>query len=87
LSTKLLQLKFKASKADSSLFYYHKGDITLFVPVYVDDIIVVNSSQDATDALLRDLEKELKDQRRRPEGGVNGSQSKFLDGTWYMFQN
>jgi hypothetical protein len=41
----------------------------LFVPVYVDDIIVVNSSQDATDALLRDLEKELKDQRRRPEGG------------------
>jgi ATP-dependent DNA helicase PIF1 len=24
----------------------------------------------------------LKDQRRRPEGGLNGSQSKFLNGTW-----
>jgi hypothetical protein len=59
LSSKLLQLKFRASKAESALFYYHKGDVTLFVLVYVDDIIVASSSQDATDALLRDLEKEF----------------------------
>jgi transposase InsO family protein len=30
--------------------------------------------------------KRLKDRRRRPEG-VNGSQSKFLKGTWSIFQN
>jgi hypothetical protein len=59
LSSKLLQLKFRASKAESALFYYHKEDVTLFVLVYVDDIIVASSSQDATDALLRDLEKEF----------------------------
>jgi hypothetical protein len=30
-----------------------------------------------------EIEKKVKDRRRRPEGGgVNGSQSKFLDGTW-----
>jgi hypothetical protein len=31
--------------------------VTIFVLVYVDDIIVASSSKDATDALLRDLEK------------------------------
>jgi hypothetical protein len=59
LSNKLLQLQFKPSKADSSLFYYHKGDVTLFVLVYVDDIIMASSSKNATKALLKDLEKEF----------------------------
>jgi hypothetical protein len=38
------------------LFYYNKGGYTLFVLVYVDDIIVASSSQAATDALLKDLQ-------------------------------
>jgi hypothetical protein len=59
LSTKLLQLNFKSSKADSSLFYYHKGNVTMFVLVYVDDIIVASSSSAATGALLKDLEKDF----------------------------
>jgi hypothetical protein len=52
-------LGFAPSKADTSLFYYSKGGYTIFVLVYVDDIIVASSSQKATDALLKDLEKEF----------------------------
>jgi len=59
LCNKLKQLGFVPSKGDTSLFYYHKGDYTMFVLVYVDDIIVASSSQAATDALLKDLEQEF----------------------------
>jgi histone deacetylase 1/2 len=37
------------------LFIYRKSGITIFMLIYVDDIIVASSSQQATDALLRDL--------------------------------
>ena len=47
------------SKADTSLFYCHKKGHTLFVLVYVDDIIVASSSPEATKALLSDLQKEF----------------------------
>jgi hypothetical protein len=59
LCSKLIQLGFKPSKGDTSLFYYSKGGITVYVLVYVDDIIVASSSVDATKALLKDLEKEF----------------------------
>ena len=36
LSTHLQQLGFTPSKADTSLFFYNKGSITIFVLVYVD---------------------------------------------------
>jgi hypothetical protein len=52
-------LGFIPSKADTSLFYYNKGGYTLFVLVYVDDIIVASSSQAATDALLKDLQEDF----------------------------
>jgi len=48
-------LGFIPSKADTSLFYYNKGNCKLFVLVYVDDIIVASSNPRATDALLADL--------------------------------
>jgi histone deacetylase 1/2 len=41
------------------LFYYNKGNVAIFVLVYVDDIIVASSSREATRALLRDLEKDF----------------------------
>jgi histone deacetylase 1/2 len=41
------------------LFYYNKGKHTLYVLVYVDDIIVASSSQAAIDALLKDLQHEF----------------------------
>jgi hypothetical protein len=53
------QLSFTPSKGDTSLFYYNKGRHTMFVMVYVDDIIVASSSQEAMNALLKDLEREF----------------------------
>lgn len=47
------------SKVDMSLFYYRKGKHTIFMLVYVDDIIVASSPEEITNALLRDLEKEF----------------------------
>ncbi len=47
LSHKLQELGFVPYKADTSLFYFKKGKYTIFVLVYVDDIIVASSSQEA----------------------------------------
>jgi len=55
LSAKQQQLGFKPSKADVSLFYLNKGGITMFLLIYVDDIIVAISSFEATATLLKDL--------------------------------
>ena len=55
LNMQLQKLGFIPSKADTSLFFYHKDKITIFVLVYVDDIIVASSSPDATTCLLQDL--------------------------------
>jgi histone deacetylase 1/2 len=59
LCGKLEALGFKPSKGDTSLFYFHRGALTTFVLVYVDDIIVASSSQEATSALLKALEREF----------------------------
>jgi histone deacetylase 1/2 len=37
------------------LFIYHKSGLTMFMLIYVDDIIVTSSSNEAVAALLRDL--------------------------------
>jgi histone deacetylase 1/2 len=55
LSSKLQSLGFRASKADTSLFFYNKGGVTIFMLIYVDDIVVASSSEKAVDALLHDL--------------------------------
>jgi histone deacetylase 1/2 len=59
LCGKLEALGFRSSKADAFLFYYTRGRHVIFVLVYVDDIIVASSSQEATNALLKDLEMEF----------------------------
>jgi histone deacetylase 1/2 len=59
LSNKLVTLGFHTSKADTSLFYFNKGSTTVFVLVYVDDIIVVSSSSEATTGLLNELKKDF----------------------------
>ena len=55
LSSKLHDLGFQPSKADTYLFLYHKKDVTIFLLIYVDDIIVTSSSDKAISALLKDL--------------------------------
>jgi histone deacetylase 1/2 len=58
LCGKLEALGFVPSKADTSLFYYRRGKLVMFVLVYVD-VIVASSSHEATGALLKDLEQEF----------------------------
>jgi histone deacetylase 1/2 len=59
LSNKLCDLGFKSSKVDTSLFYYIKGDVIMFMLIYVDDIIVVSSRPEAVTVLLEDLHSEF----------------------------
>jgi hypothetical protein len=55
LSAKLVQLGFHASKADTSLFMYHRAKVQMYLLIYVDDIIVASSTDAAVEALLNDL--------------------------------
>jgi len=41
----------------ASLFFYNKGGVTVFVLIYVDDIIVASSTQRGTEALLQNLKE------------------------------
>jgi hypothetical protein len=59
LSKKLCDLGFNGSKADTSLFYYNKNGISMFILVYVDDIIVAISTQEVMATLLQDLKKDF----------------------------
>ncbi|XP_073363492.1 uncharacterized protein [Aegilops tauschii subsp. strangulata] len=80
LSEKLQRLGFKPSKADTSLFFYNRGKITIFMLVYVDDIIVASSSQEGTTAVLEDLRKDfaLKDLVKRILRYLRGTMSTGL---------
>jgi hypothetical protein len=55
LSSKLSDLGFLPSKADTSLFLYNRPSTTIYLLIYVDDIIVTSSSDDAIDILLKAL--------------------------------
>jgi hypothetical protein len=41
------------------LFIYEKGSVTIFLLIYVDDIIITSSSSSAIDALLCDLKADF----------------------------
>ncbi len=91
LSKKLYDMGFQGSKADTSLFFYNKGDLIIFVLIYVDDIIVTSSRQEAVPALLQDLQKEfaLKDlgdlhyflgiEVTKVSGGIVLTQDKYVN--------
>jgi hypothetical protein len=55
LSAKLLQLGFKISKADNSLFFLQNSEVAMFVLIYVDDIIVTSSKPLVVTSLLEKL--------------------------------
>jgi histone deacetylase 1/2 len=59
LSSKLHTLGFLPSKADTSLFLYDKPGLTMFLLIYVDDIVVASSSDAAIPALLQQLSSDF----------------------------
>lgn len=59
LSTKLLQLGFVGSKADSSLFIYRTKDVTMYLLIYMDDIIITASVPAAITELLQLLSNDF----------------------------
>jgi hypothetical protein len=50
-----LKLGFKISKEDNSLFYLRNDDATVYILIYVDDIIVTSSMSHAVTTLLKRL--------------------------------
>jgi hypothetical protein len=56
---KLQEIGFKPYKGDTSLFYLRKGDLVMFMLIYVDDIIVASSSPEATHCLLKTLKSDF----------------------------
>jgi hypothetical protein len=55
LSTKLLELGFHGSRSDSSLFIYKTKFLTIYILIYVDNIIITYSKPAAIDDLLHSL--------------------------------
>ncbi|KAJ9549004.1 hypothetical protein OSB04_021547 [Centaurea solstitialis] len=59
LSRKLLELGFHSCRADPSLFCYTQQNVSLYMLIYVDDIIVTGSSTSAIDNLINQLAVEF----------------------------
>jgi hypothetical protein len=59
LSSMLKSFGFSASKIDTSLFFYNDDKCTVYVLVYVDDIIISSSSPVFTDTQVRKLNQEF----------------------------
>jgi hypothetical protein len=56
LSNKLFALGFQGAKSDTSLFTFKSADFTMFILIYVDDIIITCSRPSAIDDLLNLLQ-------------------------------
>uniref|UniRef100_A0A2N9HQK3 Reverse transcriptase Ty1/copia-type domain-containing protein n=1 Tax=Fagus sylvatica TaxID=28930 RepID=A0A2N9HQK3_FAGSY len=59
LSSRLLQLGFHGSLSDTSLFFYKSKSFTMFILIYVDDIIITCSKPTEIDALLIVLQSDF----------------------------
>uniref|UniRef100_A0A8R7P933 Reverse transcriptase Ty1/copia-type domain-containing protein n=1 Tax=Triticum urartu TaxID=4572 RepID=A0A8R7P933_TRIUA len=89
LCHKMQALGFVPSNSDTSLFIYNKSNTCIFVLIYVDDIIVTSSSDEAITGLLKDLSADfaLKDlgdlhfflgiEVKRNNDGLHLSQEKY----------
>lgn len=92
LTTFLLSLGFKQSKADNSLFYLCRGSLKFFILIYVDDIILTCSNSHELQNIIQKLGsvfpvKDLGDlhyflgiQVSRINDGLLLSQEKYLEG-------
>uniref|UniRef100_A0A2N9IBW9 Reverse transcriptase Ty1/copia-type domain-containing protein n=1 Tax=Fagus sylvatica TaxID=28930 RepID=A0A2N9IBW9_FAGSY len=59
LSSRLLQLGFHGSLSDTSLFIYKSKSFTMFILIYVDDIIITCSNLTEIDELLNLLQSDF----------------------------
>jgi hypothetical protein len=59
LSSRLFDLGFHSSKSDTSLFICRNSLYTIYVLIYVDDIIITSSSNQAIDTLLSNLKSDF----------------------------
>jgi len=59
LSTRLLELGFHSSRSDTSLFILKSAKFTMYILIYVDDIIIACSKSSAIDTLLTLLNIDL----------------------------
>lgn len=59
LFTAFTSLGFRMSAADSSLFLFAKNGVTIYVLVYVDDIIMTGSDVDYIHHIIRSLQSEF----------------------------
>jgi hypothetical protein len=55
LSEKFLTLGFMTSKVDPSLFVFKMSTLTMFILIYVDDIIIIASNSNVIEDLLQQL--------------------------------
>ncbi|KAK1606785.1 hypothetical protein QYE76_030467 [Lolium multiflorum] len=55
LSQRLYDLGFSASKADTSLFFFSRDGVEIYMLVYVDDIVISGSTPEAVDRLVHAL--------------------------------
>jgi histone deacetylase 1/2 len=60
LSNYLLTIGFAASRTDPSLFIYHHNNVTVYILVYVDDIIITGSSSTTVSNIISLLHQEFK---------------------------
>jgi hypothetical protein len=59
LSDKLLDLGFKGSRSDSSLFIFKNSQFVMYILIYVDDIIITSSKSSAVDEFLKLLQSDF----------------------------
>ncbi|WVZ70615.1 hypothetical protein U9M48_019264 [Paspalum notatum var. saurae] len=58
-ATFLVTLGFSEAKSDTSLFVYRHGDGTAYLLFYVDDIVLIASSQHLLQRIITSLQQEF----------------------------
>jgi hypothetical protein len=86
LSQALLDLHFEGSVVDASLFYFQRSLLTMFVLIYVDDILVTSNSCSAIFHLITQLHCEFPVKDLVPLSYFPGIQAKEGDQELFLSQ-
>jgi hypothetical protein len=55
----LASIGFVEAKSDTSLFIYRRGNDTVFLPLYVDDIVLMTSTADLFQRIIVALQRKF----------------------------